>query len=548
MNYLEKYDLWVKQKDLDPKIEEELLKMTDQEKKEAFTNDMEFGTGGMRGILGAGTNRLNIYIIRKATYGFGMWLKEQSDTPSCVIAYDNRHYSKEFASETAKVLASMGIRAYVCKELRPTPYLSFAVRTLHATGGVMITASHNTKEYNGYKIYDNEGCQLVPKLADQVIENINSVDDIFAIETEKNPSLICDVSSDVDSEYIDMVKEISLRNDDKNIKVVYTPLHGTGSVFAPRILREQGYDVVCVEEQMVHDPDFSSVSSANPENKQAFDKAIELGKSCNADILLANDPDADRLGIAPLHNGQYVLLTGNQTAAIILKYLLENTKVIPENSYLFTTIVSSTLPSKIAIKNGLKVKEVLTGFKFIGEQAKLIEKTGNYFFGFEESYGCLVSDKVRDKDAMQASLIASEACNYYKSLGKTLVDVLFEIYEEYGYFIEGIENIVLKGLDGAQKIQKIMDYFRNNEVPIKGITIKEDYKLQKVDGAKKTIDLPKSNVIKYILEDESWFILRPSGTEPKLKVYFGVKAQTMNLATARLEEIKNNVLEIISKI
>ena len=299
---------------------------------------------------------------------------------------------------------------------------------------------------------------------------------------------------------------------------------------------------------MVHDPDFSSVSSANPENKQAFDKAIELGKECNADILLANDPDADRLGIAPLHKGEYVLLTGNQTAAIILKYLLENTKVIPENSYLFTTIVSSTLPSKIAAKHGLKVKEVLTGFKFIGEQAKLIEKTGNYFFGFEESYGCLVSDKVRDKDAMQASLIASEACNYYKTQGKTLVDVLIDIYEEYGYFIEGIENIVLKGLDGAEKIKEIMDYFRNTQIKIDGIKIKEDYKLQTVEGIKKTIDLPKSNVIKYILEDESWFILRPSGTEPKLKVYFGVKAQTLNLATARLEEIKKAVLEIINKI
>ena len=548
MNYLEKYDLWVNQKDLDPKIEEELLKMTDQEKKEAFTNDMEFGTGGMRGILGAGTNRLNIYIIRKATYGFGMWLKAQSDTPSAVIAYDNRHYSKEFASETAKVFASMGIRAYVCPDLRPTPYLSFAVRELKATGGVMITASHNTKEYNGYKIYDAEGCQLVPRLADQVIENINSVEDIFSIDTESNPTLINTVTEDVDTAYMEMVKEISLRNDEKNIKVVYTPLHGTGSVFAPKILRQLGYDVVCVEEQMVHDPDFSSVSSANPENKQAFDKAIELGKECNADILLANDPDADRLGIAPLHKGEYVLLTGNQTAAIILKYLLENTKVIPENSYLFTTIVSSTLPSKIAAKHGLKVKEVLTGFKFIGEQAKLIEKTGNYFFGFEESYGCLVSDKVRDKDAMQASLIASEACNYYKMQGKTLVDVLIDIYEEYGYFIEGIENIVLKGLDGAEKIKEIMDYFRNTQIKIDGIKIKEDYKLQTVEGIKKTIDLPKSNVIKYILEDESWFILRPSGTEPKLKVYFGVKAQTLNLATARLEEIKKAVLEIISKI
>ena len=548
MNYLEKYESWISQKNLDPEILKELKNMSDNDKKEAFTNDMEFGTGGMRGILGAGTNRLNIYIIRKATYGFGLWLKEQSKNPSCVIAYDNRHYSTEFAKETAKVLASMGIKAYVSVDLRPTPYLSFAVRELKATGGVMITASHNTKEYNGYKIYDCEGCQLVPALADKVIENINSIDDIFKIETKKNADLISDVPAYVDTNYVKMVEEISLRNDKKDIKVVYTPLHGTGSVFAPSILKELGYDVTCVEDQMVHDPDFSSVSSANPENKQAFDKAIELGKKINADILLANDPDADRLGIAPLHKGEYVLLTGNQTAAIILNYLLENTKEIPANSYLFTTIVSSTLPSKIALRHGLKVKEVLTGFKFIGEQAKLIENTGNYFFGFEESYGCLVSDKVRDKDAMQASLIASEACNYYKSKGKTLVDVLNDIYEEYGYFIEGIENIVLKGLDGAQKIQDIMNYFRTNEIDIKGIKVKEDYKLQKVYGANKIIDLPKSNVIKYILDDESWFILRPSGTEPKLKVYFGVKADTLALANKRVDEIKESVLGIIKSI
>lgn len=548
MNYLEKYNSWMSVKNLDEAIKKELENMSDNDKKEAFTNDIEFGTGGLRGILGAGTNRLNIYIIRKATYGFGLWLKSQSANPSAVIAYDNRHFSTEFAKETAKVFASMGIKAYVANELRPTPYLSFAVRELKATGGVMITASHNTKEYNGYKIYDADGCQLVPRLADVVVDNINNITDPFAIETEKNSELINEIPASVDKNYIEMVKEISLRNDKKNIKIVYTPLHGTGSVFAPSILKDLGYDVTCVEEQMVHDPDFSSVTSANPEVTEAFDKAIELGKKVNADILLANDPDADRLGIAPLHNGEYVLLTGNQTAAVILNYLLENNKEIPANSYLFTTIVSSNLPTKIAKKHGLNVKEVLTGFKFIGEQAKLIENSGNYFFGFEESYGCLVSDKVRDKDAMQASLMASEACNYYKAQGKTLVDVLNEIYAEYGTHIEGIQNIVLKGLDGAKKIQEIMDYFRNNEIDFKGIAVKEDYKTQKCTGSDKVIDLPKSNVIKYILTDESWFILRPSGTEPKLKVYFGVNAKDITSAKARLAEIKTNVLNIIDKI
>lgn len=548
MNYKEKYEQWLNIPKMDKALKDELINMNDKQKQEAFTNDIEFGTGGLRGILGAGTNRLNVYIIRKATYGFGLYLKTKSNNPSAVIAYDNRNFSKEFALETAKVFASMNIKAYVAEELRPTPYLSYAVRELQATGGVMITASHNTKEYNGYKIYDADGCQLVPKYADIVIENINSIINPFQIETEKNSDLINKIPASIDKKYKAMVKEISLRNDKKVLKVVYTPLHGTGSVFAPEILEELGYDVTCVKEQMFHDPNFGSVTSANPEERTAFDKAIALGKEVRADLLLANDPDADRLGIAPLHKGEYVLLNGNQTASIILDYLIKNTEKMPENPYVFSTIVSSNLPIKMAIKNNINYKLVLTGFKFIGEQAKLLEGKGTYFFGYEESYGCLVSDKVRDKDAMQASLMACEVANYYKLQGKTLVDVLEDIYQEYGYHLEGIKNISLKGLEGAKKIQQIMDYFRQNEIDMPNILYKEDYQTGIVTGEDRKIDLPKSNVIRYVLDDDSWFILRPSGTEPKLKIYYGACSNTKAKAQEKLDELANKVLAIVNNI
>lgn len=550
MNYLEKYNLWLNYENLDPSLKEEMLNMTEKEKEEAFTNDLEFGTGGMRGILGAGTNRLNKYIIKKATYGFGEYLLGQNPKASCVIAHDNRHMSKEFALETAKVLASMGIVAYLSNDLRPTPFLSFATRKLGATGGIMITASHNPKEYNGYKIYDADGCQLTPKYADMVIDNINKINDYFEIRTEKNQELIKYIDEDVDNAYVEMVKNVSINNVKKDLKIVYTPLHGTGSVFGPRILTEEGYDIHCVEAQMVHDPNFSSVKSANPEEADAFIESINLGHKIGADLLLATDPDADRVGIAVKHNGEYVLLNGNQTASIVLNYILSTSKKLPENGYVFTTNVSSSLPVAIAKKYNMNVNIVLTGFKFIGEKAKEIEGKGTYVFGFEESYGCLLSDEVRDKDAMQACLIIAEAACYYKEQGKTLVDALNDIFEEYGYYKEGLVNISLKGLEGSKKINEIMNFFRTNDINVKGIVTKEDYKLQEAytNGETSKIDLPKSNVIKYILDDDSWFVLRPSGTEPKLKVYFGVKGNTNKMCEDRFVSLKAEVMNIVNEI
>lgn len=550
------YNKWVNYEDLDKKLKEELNSLSDSEILEAFSKDLEFGTGGMRGILGVGTNRMNIYTIRKASYGFSQFLGNKK---CVVVCHDNRHYSKEFALETAKVFASNGTTVYLANDLRPTPYLSFAVRYLKADGGVMITASHNPKEYNGYKIYDADGCQLTPEYADKVIENIESIEDYFKIETNKNPELIKYMNSSVDEAYEKMVKSIlnnvEISNLNKDFNIIYTPLHGTGSVFAPSILRDLNYNVITVDEEMIHDPNFSSVKSANPEEAPAFINSINYGKKNNAKLLLATDPDADRMGIAVLHNSEYVLLNGNQIATLLVDYLAKFSKNLPKKGYIYTTNVSSELPSKIGEKYGLKTKIVLTGFKYIGEQAKLIENTDeSYFFGFEESYGFLVSDQVRDKDAMQACLMISQACAYYNSKGLTLIDALENIYKEFGYYKEGLENIGLKGIEGTKKINEIMEYFRNNnsKINISNIKIIEDYELQKrynlFNNSIDNIDLPKANVIKYILEDDSWFVLRPSGTEPKIKVYFGVKASTNELALNTLTDLKAKVMEIVKSI
>lgn len=560
MNYLDKANLWKNYANLDQELKTELEQMNDKELQEAFTNDLEFGTGGLRGILGAGTNRMNIYIVRKATLGFGRYLAKQDDAlnKGVVIAHDNRHKSKEFALESAKVLTSLGFSVYLFEDLRPTPELSFGVRYFKAIGGIMITASHNPKEYNGYKIYDSTGCQLVPYMADQVIDEINNISDYFDIETSKNHNLIKYIGKEVDEVYIKEVKKIMLQpNLAKNFKVVYTPLHGTGQVFATDVLKSVGYDVTPVMCQMTNDPNFSGVKSSNPENAEAYDEGIELAKEIGADLVLATDPDADRLGIAVKHNNEYVLLNGNQTGSIVLKYILETRKklgILPDNGYVFTTNVSSTLPVTIAKSYNMNVDITLTGFKFIGEKAREIEGKGTYIFGFEESYGFLVSDCVRDKDSIQAILMLCEAAAYYKSKNMDLVDALNEIFKEYGYYKEGITNIALKGLEGAAKIQEIMNYFRNTNISLNKFCIlaKEDNKLQvKTDlVTKKTtvIKLPKSNVIKYYLNDDMWFVLRPSGTEPKLKVYYGVKGKTSEESALLLQALTKEVLAIIEQI
>lgn len=562
MNYLDKANLWKNNPNLEANLRKELEAMTDKELEEAFAIDLEFGTGGLRGILGAGTNRMNIYIVAKATLGFGRYLLSQSEVAGAkgvAIAHDNRHQSKEFARISAEVLASLGFRVFLFEELRPTPELSFAVRHFKCIGGIMITASHNPKEYNGYKIYDETGCQLVPKDADKVIAEINKIDDYFNIETSKNHELIHYIGKEVDEVYINEIKKIILRpNLKKDFKLVYTPLHGTGQVFAPQVLQSVGYDVAPLACQMTNDPDFSGVKTSNPENKEAYDEAIEYAKEIGAKIVLATDPDADRLGIAVEHNGEYVLFTGNQTAALVLDYILKTRKelnTLPEDGYVFTTNVSSTLPSAIAEKYGMKVEITLTGFKFIGEKAREMEKgKGTYVFGFEESYGCLISDCVRDKDSIQAILMLCETAAYYREKGMDLVDALNAVYEEYGYYKEGITNIGLKGLEGAAKIQRIMNFFRSTDISLKNFKIlaKDDVKLGfKTDYVADTtskIDLPSSNVIKYYLNDNMWFVLRPSGTEPKLKVYYGVNGKDHADADSKLETLTKEVLSIVELI
>ena len=560
MNYLEKVNLWKNFKDLDKELALELESLSEKELEDAFTNDLAFGTGGLRGVLGVGTDRMNIYIVRKATLGFGRYLatKENAYAKGVSIAHDNRKYSKEFALESAKVLASLGFKVYLFEDLRPTPELSYSVRHFGCIGGIMITASHNPKEYNGYKIYDETGCQLVPEDADKVIAEINKIDDYFNIEASKNLENIQIIGKEIDEIYINDIKKIMLRPElKKDFKLVYTPLHGTGQVFAVDVLRDLGYDVTPVASQMTNDPTFSGVKSSNPENAEAYDEGIELAKEIGAELVLATDPDADRLGVAVKHNGEYVLLTGNQTGAIILKYILDTRKelnTLPENGYVFTTNVSSTLPVQIAKKYGMNVEITLTGFKFIGDKARKIEGIGEYVFGFEESYGCLVSDCVRDKDSIQAIMMLAESAAYYRSKGMDLVDALIAIFEEYGYYKEGITNITLKGLDGSAKIVRIMDYFRNNEISLDGYQIlaKEDVKLSVkkdfVTNEESEILLPKSNVIKYHLNDNMWFVLRPSGTEPKLKIYYGVVADSLENSDNALNNLSEKVLKIIEGI
>ena len=557
MNYLDKALLWKQQTNLEPNLKKELESLDDKGLQEAFTNDLEFGTGGLRGILGVGTNRMNIYVVRKATLGFGRYLdtfKNAHERGVC-ISHDNRHQSREFSIDAARVLTKMGFKVFLFEDLRPTPELSFSVRENKAVGGIMITASHNPKEYNGYKIYDEAGCQLVPSEASKVIEEINKIENFFDIPLSEDDKNIIIMGKEMDNTYINNIKTIVMNpNYKKDFKIVYTPLHGTGQVFAPQVLQSLGYDVTPLPCQMTKDPDFKGVKTSNPENKEAYDEAIELAKEIGAKVVLATDPDADRLGVAVLHNGNYQLLTGNQSATVIFDYIVKMHKKAHKdlsNGYLFTTIVSSTLPLEIAKANNMKYVLTLTGFKFIGEQARKIEGKSDYIFGFEESYGCLIKDSVRDKDSIQACMMLCEACAYYYEQGKDLVDALEDIYKEYGYFKDGITNIALAGLDGQQKIKDTMAYFRNNELKLKSFNAISKLDVEKgelkdlLTGKVTKSDLPKSNVIKYELSDGSWFVLRPSGTEPKLKVYYQTSGKTDKLAEEKMALLQKEVKDVV---
>ena len=549
--------VWFEAKNLEADLKEQLNSYTEEELNDAFYTDITFGTGGMRGVIGAGTNRMNIYTLRRANYGYGKVLLAHYDKPSVAIAYDPRHKSLDFAKDSARVLASLGVKVFLFDKITPTPELSFAVRFLHATGGIVVTASHNPPEYNGYKIYDHTGCQYVPDLVDEVIKEIDKAPGYFDINPRPYEDLVKEglieiVGPEVDEAFLNAVKGIQVKvGAKKEIKIVFTPLHGTSGYLGSKLLTDLGYDFVAVKEQMVPDGDFSTVKSPNPENASAFELAIKYAKDVKADLVIATDPDADRLGIAVLHNGEYKYLTGNQTGAILINYLCKF-RPFPK-AKLFNTIVTGSLGAEIAQKHGIETFSTLTGFKYIGEQATLLEGTDTkFFFGYEESYGYVIGDFVRDKDSLQAITMISEAANYYHSIGKTLVDVLEDLYKEYGYHQEGLVNIGLAGEEGAKKIGRILNHFRVSNPAGFDIVAKEDYELRKrydyVAGKESDLTLPVSNVIKFFLKDGSWFVLRPSGTEPKMKVYIACVASTMDAAKAKVKEIEDKVMKIVGDI
>lgn len=546
MDTQQRYLNWLNEPTLSKEEKDILKNLSSSEIEEAFYQDLSFGTGGIRGVLGLGTNRMNIYIIRKATFGFGRYLLKHNLLEGVAIAYDNRHMSYEFAKEAAKVLAALGIKSYVYKNLRPTPMLSFTVRHLNLSAGIMITASHNPKEYNGYKVYNKTGSQLSIDESNEVIEYINQVENPFEIKTLDN-ELIHYLNDEIDDIYLKEVKSIAVHKDiKKDINIVYSPLHGTGGTLAPKLLKGSGYNVYPVESQMIPDPNFSATESSNPEEKQSFNASIELAKKVNADIILVTDPDADRLGVGVLHEGTYHLLTGNQTAALMLYYILSEQKT--PDGFVYTTVVTSELIKKIGESFHKNIGETLTGFKFIGEQAERISKTNyTYLFGCEESYGSLVKDFVRDKDAIQAVYLLAEIANTLKSRNLTMVDYLNLIYEKYGYYVDETISISLKGIEGQQRIKKIMNYFRTHGLHINQFNVTNTIDYIKGKMNPHDIYLPPSDVIRFE-SDKGFIIFRPSGTEPKLKIYFSIKENTKELARNTIDILKQEVFNIIEKI
>ena len=557
---------WEKFEGLEDYLKTQLENFSEKEKEEAFYAPLEFGTAGMRGIVGPGINRMNIYTVRQATEGLARLIEtygEEAKKRGVAIAHDSRHFSPEFALESAKVLVKHGIKAYVFEELRPTPELSYAVRYLHTFVGIMITASHNPAAYNGYKVYGEDGGQMPPKDADALTEYVRQVENPLAVDVvtkeELEQSALFEwIGEAVDTAYLEEIKSVSvnpsLLSDTKDLSVVYTPLHGTGLMLTKRALDQAGFTgLQIVSEQAVPDGDFITVKSPNPEEAGAFEYAIRLGEETKADVLLATDPDADRMGAAVRQpDGTYQVITGNQIAAILLDYLLfahQKAGTLPTNAAAVKSIVSSELPTVIAKHYGAKMVNVLTGFKFIAEQIKNYEETNahTFMFGFEESYGYLVQPFVRDKDAIQAVLLLTEVAAHFKSEGKTLYDGLQALYEKYGYFLEKTISVTVQGLEGPAKIKALLDGLRK-EVPsnfggIK-VALAQDFAVnQQVDaqGVVSEIGLPTSNVLKYILEDGSWIAVRPSGTEPKIKFYMGVKAATQEEAEEKLAKFQKDL-------
>ena len=567
MTYQENYQKWVDFADLPDYLRQDLENMDEKTKEDAFYTNLEFGTAGMRGLIGAGTNRINIYVVRQATEGLARLIESKGGNEKergVAIAYDSRHFSPEFAFESAAVLAKHGIKSYVFESLRPTPELSFAVRHLNCFAGIMITASHNPAPFNGYKVYGEDGGQMPPHDADALTTYIRAIENPFAVEVadveaEKASGLIEVIGEAVDTEYLKEVKDVNINpalieEFGKDMKIVYTPLHGTGEMLARRALAQAGFDSVqVVEAQATPDPDFSTVKSPNPENQAAFALAEELGRQVGADVLVATDPDADRVGVEVLQkDGSYLNLSGNQIGAIMAKYILEahkNAGTLPENAALCKSIVSTDLVTKIAESYGATMFNVLTGFKFIAEKIQEFEEKHNhtYMMGFEESFGYLIKPFVRDKDAIQAVLVVAELAAYYRSRGLTLADGIEEIYKEYGYYAEKTISVTLSGVDGAEQIKEIMAKFRNNapkEWNATAITVVEDFKAQTstaADGTVTTLTTPPSDVLKYTLADGSWIAVRPSGTEPKIKFYIAVVGESNEDSQAKIANIEAEI-------
>ena len=567
MTYQENYQKWLDFAELPDYLRQDLENMDEKTKEDAFYTNLEFGTAGMRGLIGAGTNRINIYVVRQATEGLARLIESKGGNEKergVAIAYDSRHFSPEFAFESAAVLAKHGIKSYVFESLRPTPELSFAVRHLNCFAGIMITASHNPAPFNGYKVYGEDGGQMPPHDADALTTYIRAIENPFAVEvadveTEKASGLIEVIGEAVDAEYLKEVKDVNINpalieEFGKDMKIVYTPLHGTGEMLARRALAQAGFDSVqVVEAQATPDPDFSTVKSPNPESQAAFALAEELGRQVGADVLVATDPDADRVGVEVLQkDGSYLNLSGNQIGAIMAKYILEahkNAGTLPENAALCKSIVSTDLVTKIAESYGATMFNVLTGFKFIAEKIQEFEEKHNhtYMMGFEESFGYLIKPFVRDKDAIQAVLVVAELAAYYRSRGLTLADGIEEIYKEYGYYAEKTISVTLSGVDGAEQIKAIMAKFRNNapkEWNATAITVVEDFKAQTAtaaDGTVTNLTTPPSDVLKYTLADGSWIAVRPSGTEPKIKFYIAVVGETNEESQAKIANIEAEI-------
>lgn len=544
------FERWLNSEHLDAKSREIMLNMTEDEKFDSFSENMEFGTAGLRGIIAPGTNRINIYTIKKAAQGYSEYLMDhefRAVRRGVVIAYDNRRMSREFAETTAGVFAANGIRSFLFESLRPTPELSFAVRHLDCFAGVVITASHNPPEYNGFKIYDSHGCQLTPEYSEKVTNCVNRIDDelgVKCLSLEEAGNLITIIGKEVDEPYYEAVKSIQVNPNVKkdDLKIVYSPQHGTGNIPVRRVLSDLGYNVIPVLEQCDPDTEFSNTKSPNPEVAAAYELAIEKAKENNADIIITTDPDCDRLGVAVNQNGEFILMTGNQGGAVLLQYILSQLHEqgkLPENGLIFNTVVTSDLGDRVAEKYGVGVEKTLTGFKFIGDKIHHHKHSDQkpFLFGYEESYGYLIAPFVRDKDAVQSSLMLCEAAAFYKAQGKTLYDVLNDIYAEFGYYKDSLTSITIPGVNGKDRITQILSDLRANpKAEVYGIKVKEimDFTDPKIIA----LGFPKENVLKYILEDGTWIAIRPSGTEPKCKFYYSIVSKDLSEIPAKLDAIK----------